>query len=201
MDEARNAIERAWQAPPQGTEYLSFTLAGEAYAFELARIQSIIQPPTLTEVPRAPSFVLGVCSVRGALVTVLDLRRRLSVPETPWGRHCRILLTQTAAGETLGLLVDAVRHVVRPLPDEIEMAQSVMGGELPDYVLAIVRVRHEREQKSRKKRTDQAPVRERAQANTERQGIRPAGSKEDSEVIVILDLDNICGLSKSESMP
>src|SRR5215475_3435938 len=89
-------------------EFLVFTLASESYAVELTRVKEILSPPPITVVPRASREVLGVCSVRGLLVTVLCLRRKLQLTETPTGRRSRILLTTAQSGETLGLLVDEV---------------------------------------------------------------------------------------------
>src|SRR5207244_2146967 len=90
-------------------EFLVFTLASETYAVDLTRVKEILSPPPITMVPRAPREVLGVCSVRGLLVTVVDLRRKLRVEEHALTRRARILLTSSGAEETLGLLVDEVR--------------------------------------------------------------------------------------------
>lgn len=120
-------------------EFLAFSLAGELYAVPLTRIREILSPPPITEVPRSPSSVIGVCSVRGLLVTVVDLRRRISVEERPLTRRARILLTQTESGETLGLLVDEVRQVIRLSESEIELASAVLGGDVSEYVVGIGR--------------------------------------------------------------
>jgi purine-binding chemotaxis protein CheW len=125
------------EGPPR--EYLAFTLAGEIYALELARIREIVSPPPLTEVPRAPRDVVGVCSVRGLLGTVIDLRRRLNLAEGESTRLSRILLSYTDSGEIVGLLVDEVRQVVRLVEREIEVAQQVLGGDLSDHVVGIGR--------------------------------------------------------------
>ncbi len=120
-------------------EFLVFHLAGEAYAVELARIREIVSPPALTEVPRAVSEIMGICSVRGLLVTVIDLRRRLRLEESSASRSSRILLTETLGGEVVGLFVDEVRHVIRLDTSEIEIAQAVLGGDLSDHVMGIGR--------------------------------------------------------------
>lgn len=133
------------EAQPSGVlsrglrEFLLFGLAGEAFAVELGRVREIVSPPTLTKVPRAPSEVLGVCSVRGLLVTVIDLRRRMRLPAQPASRSSRILLTTTARSEVVGLFVDDVRYVVRLDGSEIEAAQAVLGADVPDHVLGIGR--------------------------------------------------------------
>jgi purine-binding chemotaxis protein CheW len=120
-------------------EFLVFVLAGELYAVELTRIREILSPPPLTVVPRAGREVIGVCSVRGLLVTVVDLRRRLRLHEAPTSRRTRILLAQADSGEVVGLLVDEVRQVLRLAEPEIEAANAVLGGDVSEHVLGIGR--------------------------------------------------------------
>jgi purine-binding chemotaxis protein CheW len=119
-------------------EYLAFTLAGEAYAVPIAFIAEILKPPPITEVPRAPKNVIGVMSVRGKLVTVIDLRRRLKHHETPLDRRSRILLAESGGGEQMGLLVDEVMQVYRLAASEIEAA-NVLGGDQPAHIAGIGR--------------------------------------------------------------
>ena len=77
-------------------------------------------------------------SVRGRLVTVIDLRRRFRLPEAPVDRKTRILLADAGTGETLGLLVDEVHQVWRLAVDEIEPS-NVLGGEQPPHIAGIGR--------------------------------------------------------------
>ena len=69
------ALRRA-QELGRRTEYLAFSLGGDAYAVRIELISEILRPPPITEVPRAPRSVRGVVSVRGRLVTVVDARSR-----------------------------------------------------------------------------------------------------------------------------
>jgi purine-binding chemotaxis protein CheW len=118
---------------------LAFELAGERYGVELARIREIVSPPPITEVPRAPRDIVGVCSVRGLLVTVFDTRRRMKLEERPASRLTRILLANVDSGEVVGLLVDEVNQVVRLREHEIEYAQNVLGSDTSDPVQGIGR--------------------------------------------------------------
>lgn len=122
-------------------EFLVFVLAGEPYALEVSQIREIVSPPPITPVPRAPREIIGVCSVRGLLVTLLDLRRRLRLEERPIGRRSRILLSVSEDGSAVGLLVDEVRQVVRLAPGEIELASAALGGDVSEHVLGIARPR------------------------------------------------------------
>lgn len=120
-------------------EFLVFALGGEPYGVELTRIKEILSPPPITVVPRAKPEVVGICSVRGLLVTVLDLRRRLGLVERPLTRRARILLTIGEHDEVIGLLVDEVRQVVRLAEAEIEVAEVALGGDVTEHVVGIAR--------------------------------------------------------------
>jgi purine-binding chemotaxis protein CheW len=119
------------------TEYLAFVLAGDTYAIQIAFIAEILKLPPLTHVPRAPRDVIGVMSVRGRLVTVMDLRRRFHLTEHPPDRKTRILLVD-AGDEHIGLWVDEVLQVYRLAESEIEPAQ-VLGGDQPAHIAGIGR--------------------------------------------------------------
>jgi purine-binding chemotaxis protein CheW len=133
----RRAARRMGQTG-QRTGYLAFGLAGETYAVEIAHVAEILKPPPITLVPRAPRTVLGVISVRGKLVTVVDLRRRFRVPEAPVDRRTRILLADVGRGEQIGLMVDEVHQVWRLAPEDIEPA-SVLGPDQPVHIAGIGR--------------------------------------------------------------
>jgi purine-binding chemotaxis protein CheW len=120
-------------------EFLMFVVGGELFGIELTAIREILSPPPITPVPRSNREILGVCSVRGLLVTVLCLRRKLRLPESATGRRSRILLTSSASGETLGLLVDEVRQVVRLQASEIESAATALGSDASEHVVGVAR--------------------------------------------------------------
>lgn len=135
--EGRSALQRADELGKRA-EYLAFTLGAEAYAIEIGNIVEILKPLPITEVPRAGSDVVGVMSVRGRLVTVLDLKRRFKLaPTFTMDRRSRILLVD-AVDEEIGLLVDEVLQVYRLSESEIE-PPDVLGSEQPPHVVGIGR--------------------------------------------------------------
>ena len=120
-------------------EFLMFVVGGELFGIELTAIKEILSPPPITRVPRSRKEVLGVCSVRGLLVTVLCLRRTLRLPEMATGKRSRILLTTSSSGETMGVLVDEVRQVVRLQSSEIESAAATLGSDASEHVVGVAR--------------------------------------------------------------
>lgn len=121
-------------------EHLGFRLADETYAIELSRVREIAKVPPITEVPRAPAFVLGVMNLRGEVMPVFDLHRRLGlVREGPARRGARVVVVETDRGPA-GLLVDAVEQVVRLRPSTIEAPPPGLGVE-SDFLVGIGRLK------------------------------------------------------------
>jgi purine-binding chemotaxis protein CheW len=135
--EGRSALQRADELGKRA-EYLAFMLGTEAYAIQIGNIVEILKPLPITEVPRADPEVVGVMSVRGRLVTVVDLKRRFRLTRSfTMDKKSRILLVD-AADELIGLLVDEVLQVYRLAESEVEPPQ-VLGTEQPPHVVGIGR--------------------------------------------------------------
>lgn len=109
-------------------ELLAFELFGEAYAVDIQLIREIVRVPPITEVPRAPADVLGVMSLRGEVLPVFDLRRRLGLPpsEEEPSKRARVLVLDAGEG-LVGVLVDRVAQVVRLDPSSIEPTPQGLG--------------------------------------------------------------------------
>lgn len=130
-------MQRADEAGKRA-EYLAFSLGGEAYAIEIGNIVEILKPLPITEVPRAEPDVVGVMSVRGRLIVVLDLKRRFKQKSSfTMDKKSRILLVD-AIDEEIGLLVDEVLQVYRLSETEIE-PPTVLGSEQAPHVVGIGR--------------------------------------------------------------
>ena len=124
--------------------FLSFDLAGEAYAASIMDIREILTVVTLTEVPRAPNEVLGVLSKRGLVMPVCDLAAILGLrdPERALQREQRVLVV--GDGERVcGLRVDRVRQVVRLAQRAIEDVPPGLGNKNGHMLLGLGRARVE----------------------------------------------------------
>lgn len=94
-------------------ELLTFGLDHEVFALEVARVREVVDPMPATEVPNAPDFAPALINVRGNVVPLVDLRRKLDMPPLDGGDP-RIVVAEVAlAGEPalVGILTDAVYGV------------------------------------------------------------------------------------------
>ncbi len=100
-------------------ELLVFTLNGDPYAIAVERVREIVRLRPITPVPRVPEAIRGVISLRGEVVQVIDLRRRIGLPPIDPTRSTRIVVLHGEDGRLSGLLVDAVSEVLRVTEDRL----------------------------------------------------------------------------------
>lgn len=97
-------------------ELLVIWLNEDPYALPIERVREIVRLRPITPVPHVPKAVLGVISLRGEIVQVLDLRGRLGLAASttaPDLRRHRIVVLNAEDGQLAGLLVDRVSEVLR----------------------------------------------------------------------------------------
>jgi purine-binding chemotaxis protein CheW len=127
------ALRERDEAPVLLREFVAFRLAGDPYAVPIERVREIVRMRSITSVPRVPPEVRGVISLRGEIVQVVDLRRRLAMPPSETTRASRIIVIHGEDGDVAGVLVDEVTEVLRVDEDAV---QSPPSGE-SEYVSAL----------------------------------------------------------------
>jgi purine-binding chemotaxis protein CheW len=135
-DLAPQAPARA--APPDETvvQLCTFRVGGEDYAVDIMRVHEIITPRPITPVPRAPAFLEGVTRIRGEVLPVLDVRKRLGVAPAADARRARFLVA-SVAGRRIALVVDEVCEVVRLPRRELRAAPALGDAKAPRLFLGV----------------------------------------------------------------
>lgn len=127
-------VPRAAPAGDALVQLCAFRIGGVDYALDIMRVREIIPPRPITPVPRAPAFVEGVIRLRGEVIPVLDVRRRLGLPAEPYGRRTRFLVVNVAR-RRIGLVVDDVCEVLRVPRVELRAAPALGGEGGPRFFL------------------------------------------------------------------
>ncbi|RMF46212.1 MAG: purine-binding chemotaxis protein CheW [Deltaproteobacteria bacterium] len=138
------AYLKALQAAPEEEagerrRWLSFALGHEQYAVDIEQVREIIKPREVTEIPRTPDFLLGVISLRGVVVPIYDLCRRLRLGETGLSERTRIIVCELD-DRIAGLLVDNISQVVDVAEQQIEPPPAILTGLDRDMVEGVGRV-------------------------------------------------------------
>jgi len=87
-----------------------FSLAGKDYAIDINDVREVIRLRKVTPVPDVAGFVEGVISLRGKVVTLVNLRKKLGLEIKPLDKSSRIIVIQVNA-HALGMVVDSVSEV------------------------------------------------------------------------------------------
>ena len=133
----RNTVEEA--LPGVQLELLTFVIAGEHYAVDIERIVEIVTPRPLTRIPNADASVVGIISLRGTIVTLVDVRRKLR-HATGANTHDTRIVVIDFRGEMVGFVVDRVLRVVKIDRDSVEPHPVVHASELDESVRGVFRV-------------------------------------------------------------
>ncbi len=116
-----------------------FDLASEFYGVDIGDVREIIRMQTVTRVPGAPPFVEGIINLRGQVIPVVDLRKRLELTVAEQTNESRIVWV-VINGQDVGVIVDAVTEVLRIPLSSIEPSSSMVSSVDSDYLRGIAKL-------------------------------------------------------------
>lgn len=93
-------------------EYVTAVIGGQLFGLPIQRVQDVFVPERLTRVPLAPPEISGLLNLRGRIVTLIDMRRRLGLPPRGDGAP-QMAIGVELRGESYGLLIDSVGEVLK----------------------------------------------------------------------------------------
>lgn len=111
-----------------------FTLGDEEFGVDIAQVREIVRLVQITYLPKAPSFIEGVVNLRGQVLAVIDLSKRLNIASKPRSEQSRIIVVEVS-DNTVGMIVDSVSEVLRLSSDRIEEIPDLLETEVPEHYI------------------------------------------------------------------
>ena len=108
-------------------QYCTFFLGMHYFGIDVLKVQEIIRYQEMTRVPLAPPVVRGLINLRGQIVTAIDLRRRLDLPDRPEGSLPVNVVVHTDDG-AVSLLVDEIGDVLEVPEKAFERPPETLKG-------------------------------------------------------------------------
>jgi purine-binding chemotaxis protein CheW len=96
------------------------------------RVREIVRLRKITPMPRVPDYVKGIVALRGEIVQVVDMRMCLQLEAREPTRHSRIIVLHGDDQKVTGVLVDAVREVMRVSEEQVSASSSGDGSVVPE---------------------------------------------------------------------
>jgi purine-binding chemotaxis protein CheW len=124
----------------EATEHLAtFFLDREEYGVDVKLVQEIRRVTEITQVPRAPEFIKGVINLRGRIIPVVDLKRKLGLGEVDLTRASRIVVVKVRE-RLLGLLVDGASQVLKIALSAIDAPPEEVVEKGGDYIRGVAKL-------------------------------------------------------------
>jgi len=117
-------------------QLVTFKLGTEEFGVDILKVQEINKMMNITKIPNAPAFFEGVINLRGKIIPIVDLRKRLGFKEQPYDKSTRIIVVELE-GLVLGFIVDSVSEVLRIPENTIEPPPSMVAGIESEYIEGV----------------------------------------------------------------
>lgn len=149
MEERNSTLTDSSQSTHSGltTQYATFYLDGLLFGIDVMQVQEIIRYQEMTPVPQAPTIIEGLINLRGQIITAIDMRRRLGMPERDTD-HLPMNVVIHNEDEVVSLLVDEIGDVLEvnqsqyeQTPDTLEeVSRELVDGvyKLKDKLLLVL---------------------------------------------------------------
>ncbi len=121
-------------------QFCTFYLDGFLFGIEVEKVQEVIRHQAMTGVPLAPKLIGGLINLRGQIVTAIDLRLRLGLPERKADELPMNVVARSEDG-AVSLLVDEIGDVVEVSDDAFEVPPDTLQGEARELVHGVYKLK------------------------------------------------------------
>jgi purine-binding chemotaxis protein CheW len=117
-------------------QLVTFKLENEEFGVDILKVQEINRMVNITRIPNAPHFVEGVINLRGKVIPIVDLRKKLGFQSKEYDKSTRIIVVELD-GLVIGFIVDSVSEVLRIPSNTIEPPPSMVAGIESEYIEGV----------------------------------------------------------------
>lgn len=116
----QNVLAEENKEPVETIQYIVIRLGEEQYGIDIRNIDNIVRMQPITRIPKMPSFLKGVINMRGEVIPVMSMRRKMDLDDDVITKATRIIVLKLEQEGNVGFIVDEVKEVVTLSSNEIE---------------------------------------------------------------------------------
>ncbi|MBR9675597.1 chemotaxis protein CheW [Candidatus Woesearchaeota archaeon] len=132
------------QKSSEEKQLVIFNLENEEFGVYIHSVKEIIKAGAITNIPKTDTYICGIIHLRGEVIVIVDLDKKLGLNSKKFDSYSRIIITEIGNG-VIGFVVDSVTEVLRIGIDKIQDAPKIIkdrvGG---DYLLSVAVVSDDR---------------------------------------------------------
>jgi purine-binding chemotaxis protein CheW len=137
---AEPGADRGARAGGEATDYVTFVIAGQLFGIPVLKVQDVLAACEVTRIPLAPPEIAGALNLRGRIVTALDVRLRLGLPQAKDAEE-RMSIVVEQSGELYSLMVDEVGEVLSLDPKGFQRNPPTLDARFREYSHGIFRLK------------------------------------------------------------
>lgn len=118
-------------------QYIVVAIGNEQYGLDISYVDNIVRMCKITRVPKAPAHYIGVINLRGEIVPLMSLRRKMNLEEDVFTDITRIIILKTEEQGLVGIVVDEVKEVIALAEDEIDRNTQNSQSDKTQYINGI----------------------------------------------------------------
>ncbi|MDD6481934.1 MAG: chemotaxis protein CheW [Lachnospiraceae bacterium] len=120
MEAEKTKIEKIDNAETEIKQYIVVQLGSEKYGIDISYVDNIVRMQKITRVPKAQVYFKGVINLRGEIIPVMSIRKKMGLEDDVFTDKSRIIILKIEEKGSIGVLVDEVCEVVNLSENEIE---------------------------------------------------------------------------------
>lgn len=124
---------------PKELRVVSFQVNEHEYAVDIAKVVEIIYFKPVTPIPKAPAFIEGIIDLRGSVIPIVDLKKRLEL-SSDLATHPDYILIVKIQDRRLGIMVDRVREVLQIEMDKIQSPHEIVRRKHSVFLAGVCKV-------------------------------------------------------------
>ena len=118
-------------------QYIVVAIGNEQYGLDISYVDNIVRMCKITRVPKAPAHYIGVINLRGEIVPLMSLRRKMNLEDDVFTDITRIIILKTEEQGLVGIVVDEVKEVIALAEDEIDRNTQNSQSDKTQYINGI----------------------------------------------------------------
>ena len=118
-------------------QYIVVSIGNEQYGLDISYVDNIVRMCKITRVPKAPAHYIGVINLRGEIVPLMSLRRKMHLEDDVFTDITRIIILKTEEQGLVGIVVDEVKEVIALAEDEIDRKTQNSQSDKTQYINGI----------------------------------------------------------------
>lgn len=124
-------------AEKEKVQYIVVSIGNEHYGLDISYVDNIVRMCKITRVPKAPFHYIGIINLRGEVVPLMSLRRKMKLDDDTFTDLSRIIILKTEEQGLVGVVVDEVKEVIALSPDEIDRNAKSSHPDKENYINGI----------------------------------------------------------------